>query len=71
MLSKDLQQLKVSLNAVIDKWVSQVSETKGWSELGYVGDYSTELITNAAFNVLLTIQDTNAYFETNHLLKED
>lgn len=69
MLSKNLQELKVSLNEAIGEWMESNSSEDGWEELGYIGDYASELMTDAAFAVLIAGKDVNDYLEKEGHLK--
>lgn len=69
-----MRKMKVSLCEAINAWIGQQveDETDGWSDLGIpVGDLTAEIMTDAAFNILLAQQNQNSYLFNNDMLKED
>lgn len=65
-----LQRLKVSLNEAIESWMNQVAAGDDWTALDtHVSDFLPELMTDAAFAVLMAQSDLTAYYQREDLLK--
>jgi hypothetical protein len=67
-----LVKLKADLTDVIEKWIdNQASEGDGRDALStYFGDFTAELMADAAFIVLLAQSDLSDYLRGQELLKD-
>lgn len=65
-------ELKVSLCKAIETWWESASDTDGWNDFDMpTGDLTSELMADAAFNILLAQQTQNVYLYNNDMIKED
>lgn len=61
-----LVKLKVSLNDVINKWIEDSIPEENWDALDTsLSDYTVELMTDSAFNILLAQSDLIAYLKND------
>lgn len=68
-MTNDVVKLKSSLNDVIQAWAEEHCEDDGCNELNIDwGNETMELMTDAAFNILLAISDHNKYLKENGML---
>lgn len=67
MLNQEQQRLKASLTAVIEKWANQQAEKSDWeNSFGEGFGYLTiELMSEAAFAVLMAVRDVQIYLNDN------
>jgi hypothetical protein len=71
-MNNELLKLKSSLCDAIEKWINETAEKKDilWAELDtYIGDNTKELMTDAAFTVLLAQKNLTEYLKANGELK--
>lgn len=67
-----LTKLKTSLADTLSQWVTDNCEGEGWDALDtHVSDFLTELMAEAAFNILLAQSDLTAYYQNNEMLKTE
>jgi hypothetical protein len=59
------QKLKLDLAEYIDSFFNDDAWMDNSQEIGYVPDNITEIMTDAAFNVLLAVKATNKYRDEN------
>ena len=59
------QKLRLDLYEYINSFLSDDVWSENSDFIGYVPDNITELMTEAAFNVLLTVKSTNSYRDEN------
>jgi hypothetical protein len=67
-----LQKLKASLTDAIQKWVNEESETfDNWCALDTcVSDFTTELMADSAFNILMAQSDLTEYLKKQGHIEE-
>ena len=72
MMTNNVQKLKTSLNDAVNEWLNQESESDGFEELKtYVSDNISELMTDAAFCVLLSQSSLSKYYRDYEMLTEN
>jgi hypothetical protein len=64
-MSIEEQKLRLDLSEYIDSFFNDSAWEENSLEIGYVPDNITELMTDAAFNVLLSVKATNKYRDEN------
>lgn len=64
MLNNNQQKLKTSLADAIEKWMeeNEVGDIMGI----YLGDRTTEIMTDSAFNTLLAMKDLTEYCQEHN-----
>lgn len=63
--------LKSRLNKAIQEWIESELNLDEWEGLNfYIGERTPYLMSEAAFNVLDAVIDTNEYFKNEEMLKE-
>lgn len=66
-----LVKLKASLADVIQKWIDTESNGNDFDALNtYLGDFTSELMAESAFTILLAQMQLSDYLERENLLKE-
>lgn len=64
-----LQKLKVSLTSNLNDWINKETASGEWAALGTsVGDFTAELMADAAFTVLMAQKDLTEYYEREEML---
>lgn len=67
-----LQKLKVSLTESIEDWVIENSALDEWDAFDtHLGDFTAELMADAAFTVLMAQKDLTAYYKQEEMLKDE
>jgi hypothetical protein len=66
-----LQKLKVSLNETIQYWIDNNADSSEFNALDTsVSDFISELMTDAAFAVLMAQSDLTSYYKREEMLND-
>lgn len=67
-----LSKLRASLHDAIEQWMATESmKDNEWQALDtYTSDYTTELMADSAFNILLAQSDLTSYYKEQNMLTE-
>ncbi len=71
MMTNKMHRLKSSLHDAINYWAVINQGSEGWRELDtFVSDKVSELMTDAAFAVLLAQSDLTKYYKEQNMLTD-